>query len=178
MLRLLLLCTLLAPLWAHAQIPLFDRDPRGAVPEEVEIFKEEQLNLPAAPEQKNLIAFDPGRPTTMKFYVDAASVSVGQDQVVRYTLVVTGDEDTRNVMYEGVRCKSDERKTYAYGRRDGTWSLARDPQWEAFRYDVPRRTLYRNFLCPLRGPVQSADEAVGALRNGVHPLVKQFSPYE
>lgn len=178
MLKRLLFCTLLAPLGAHAQIPLFNHDPRGTVPEEVEIFKEEQLNLPAAPEQKNLIAFDPGRRTTMKFYVDAASVSVGQDQVVRYTLVATGDEDTRNVMYEGVRCKSDERKTYAYGKRDGSWSTARDPQWESFQYDVPRKTLYRNFLCPMKGPVQSAKEGVDALRSGMHPLVKQFSPYD
>lgn len=178
MFKRLLLCALLAPLGAHAQIPLINQDPRGPVPQEIEIFKEEQAELPPAPEEKNLVAFDPGRPTTMKFYVDTASLSVGQDQVVRYTMVVTGDEDTRNVMYEGVRCKTGERKTYAYGKRDGSWSEARDPQWESYQYDAPRASLYRNYLCPLRGPIRSAKEGVDALRNGVHPLVKQFSPYD
>lgn len=168
----------MAPLAVHADVPLFNHDPRGTVPEEVETYTEQQLKLPPAPTEDNLVAFDPGRRTTMKFYVDTASIAVGADQIVRYTLVVTGDADTRNVMYEGVRCKTNERKTFAYGKRDGSWSEARDPQWESVDYDVPRVTLYRNFLCPLKGPIQSAEEGVNALRNGVHPLVKQLSPYD
>lgn len=170
------LLALALPLAVHAQVPLFNQDPRGTVPEEVETFNEQQIALPALPNERDLLPFDPERRTSMKFYVDAASISVGKDEVVRYTLVVTGDGDTRNTMYEGLRCKTAEKKTYAFGQRDGTWSKARDPQWESIRYDVPRLTLARNFLCPLKGPIQTAKEGVEALRNGIHPQVQQFKP--
>lgn len=162
------------PLVAHAQVPLFNQDPRGTVPEEIEAFNEQEATFPAAPKERDLLPFDPEHRTSMKFYVDAASISVGTDQVVRYTLVVTGDGDTRNVMYEGLRCKTREKKTYGFGQRDGTWSKARDPQWESIGHDGPRLTLSRNFLCPLKGPIQSAEEGVGALRNGIHPQVQML----
>ena len=170
------LLALALPFVAHAQVPLFNQDPRGTVPEEVETFNEQQVTFPTAPKERDLLPFDPEHRTSMKFYVDAASISVGADAVVRYTLVVTGDGETRNVMYEGLRCKTGEKKTYGFGQRDDTWSKARDPQWESIRYDVPRLTLARNFLCPLKGPIQTAKEGVEALRNGIHPQVQQFKP--
>lgn len=169
-----LLFALALPFSAYAQVPLFNQDPRGTVPAEENIFKEQELVLPAAPEKRDLLAFDPGRRTSMKFYVDPASLSVGEDEVVRYTLVITGDGDTRNVMYEGLRCETIERKTYAFGQADGTWSRARDPQWESIAGDAPRMALYRNFLCPLKGPIQTAKEGVNALENGIHPQVQML----
>ncbi|MBX6392777.1 MAG: CNP1-like family protein [Burkholderiales bacterium] len=171
--RLFFLAALLATA-AQAQIPLFDHDPRGRVPEEFEYAQERPVEFPALPAADKLLPFDPGRPTSMRFYVDGDSVSVGEDGVVRYTLVVEGDAGTRNIMYEGVRCKTAERKTYGFGQPDGSWSRARDPQWEQYAYDVPRRTLYVNFLCPLKGPIRTAEEGVQALREGAHPLVRQF----
>lgn len=177
MIRLaLLLFGLCAPLSAGAQIPLFNSDPRGPVPQEVETFNEEGITLPAAPKDRDLLRFDPGMPTSMRFYVDAPSISVGKDGVVRYTLVIAGDGETRNIMYEGLRCNVGERKTYAYGRADGSWSRARDPQWESLGRDIPRVTLSRDFFCPLRWHIATPAEGVDALERGIHPKVEMMQP--
>jgi hypothetical protein len=133
--------------------------------------RELDLALPTFPTPSNLVAFDPGRPTTMKFYVDSASVSVLADGIVRYTTVVKG-EGSENVSYEGIRCDTREVKVYAYGRADGTWSPARDPQWKKLRSvqnDGHRFTLYTYYFCPSRASIVSAAEGVDALKRGGHP---------
>jgi hypothetical protein len=135
-------------------------------------LEESPVRLPAAPKADALIAFDPRRPTTMKFLVDPASVSVGADGIVRYTLVARGDGAAMNVSYEGIRCKTRERKTYAYGRADGTWYQPKDPQWVTIGGSPttgPSFALYEDFFCPARVIVSTAVEAVEGLRLGAHP---------
>lgn len=130
------------------------------------------LQLPAAPKAGDLIEFDPGRPATLRFYVDPASLSVGTDLIVRFTVVVKGDGGASNVSYEAFRCKTRERKVYAYGRADGTWSQARAPQWTAIHgltTDGYRFVLFENYFCPSRQSIASAREGVEALRRGGHP---------
>ena len=135
------------------------------------------LNLPAAPKPDALIAFDPQRPTTMKFFVDPASVTFGTDGIVRYTLVARGDGSTMNVSYEGIRCKTRERKTFAYGRTDGSWYQPRNPQWAKIGGSPaagPSFALYEEYFCPARGSVRTAVEAVEALRMGGHPVAEDL----
>jgi hypothetical protein len=135
-------------------------------------LEELALQLPTAPKRDGLIAFDPGRPTTMKFFVDPASVSVGTDGIVRYTLVALGDGAAANVSFEGIRCKTAERKTYAYGRADGSWYQPAATQWTkigAPALEVPRFVLYQDFFCPSRQIVSTPVEAVEGLRLGAHP---------
>ncbi len=129
------------------------------------------LRLPAAPSVQNLIGFDPGRRTTIKFFVDPASVSVGTDGIVRYTLVARGDGAAMNVSFEGIRCRTREHKVFAYGRADGSWYQPRDPQWTGISANAagPTFTLYQDFFCPARQIVASATEAVAGLRAGQHP---------
>lgn len=127
------------------------------------------LQLPAPP--GDLIEFDPGRPATLRFFVDPASLTVGTDGIVRFTVVVRGDGATSNVSYEAIRCKTAERKVYAYGRRDGTWSEVRDPRWTRIGNVASdhRFPLYEYYFCPSRQIVASAREGVEALRRRGHP---------
>jgi hypothetical protein len=130
------------------------------------------LQLPAPPKADALIAFDPRRPTTMKFLVDPTSVAVGKDGIVRFTLVARGDGAATNVSFEGIRCKTRERKTYAYGRADGSWYQPRDPQWIKIGGSPvagPAFALYEDFFCPSRSIVSTSVEAVDGLRRGGHP---------
>ena len=134
---------------------------------------ESKVTLPPAPKAEDLIKFDAG-PTRRSFehFVDGAALSLGEDGVIRYTLVITSDAGARNVTYEGMRCKPAERKVYAYGRRDGAWSTARDQEWHEIDKSTgegPLFILYNDFFCPGRGAVASAGEAVAALKAGAHP---------
>jgi len=130
------------------------------------------LQLPAPPKPGDLLEFEPGRPATLRFYIDPASLSVGTDAIVRFTVVVRGEGSASNVSYEAIRCKSRERKVYAYGRADGTWSEVRAPQWTTISgldIDGYRFVLYENYFCPSRQIIASAREGVEALRRAGHP---------
>jgi hypothetical protein len=136
-------------------------------------LQESKIRLPAPPRSEDLIRFDMG-PTRRGFehFVDSASLSIGEDGVIRYTLVVKSDMGATNVTYEAIRCVTRERKAYAYGRTDGSWAEARDPEWHkigAPSVEGPVYVLYNEFFCPGRSSVTSAGEAVAALKRGEHP---------
>ncbi len=134
---------------------------------------ENKVKLPAAPRPEDLIRFDMG-PARRGFehFVDGASLTIGEDGIIRYTLVVKSDMGASNVTYQGIRCVTRERKDFAYARRDGSWVEARDPEWRKIRtpsVDGPVFVLYNEFFCPGRNAVTSASEAIAALKNGEHP---------
>ena len=165
-LRLLpVLCALLS-LAANAQLFGKREDPDKP-------WIEAELKLPPYPKPGTLIEFEAGGASRNRFYIDAESISIGSDGVVRYTLVVKGAGGGENISYEGMRCETREQKYYAFGRRDGTWSNARSGEWRRIEYkDVNRQhgVLYADYFCPDRKlPVKSPQDAVNRLRYGVPP---------
>lgn len=123
--------------------------------------------LPPPPKPENLLPFDVSSITRNRHYVDAASISVGADKVVRYTVVIEMVGGARNVSFEGLRCESGERRLYAYGQPDGSWSRARNAHWEPIKlrsllsYQKP---LYEDFFCPDGIRVRDGREAALNLR--------------
>jgi hypothetical protein len=134
---------------ALAQWRLFESD----YDEEKKPWKEIEALLPGAPKQENLIPFDPGGSASHRFYIDAPSLSVGEDGVVRYTLVIRTSGGATNTTFEGIRCATQEQKVYAVGHQDGAWVRARDPRWkriEARGVNSHHGVLYLDFMCPER----------------------------
>lgn len=137
--------------------------------EEKRAWKEIQAQLPAYPKAENLAPVEAGSATSHRFYVDTASVSVGEDGIVRYTAVVKSAGGANNVTFEGIRCETREQKLYAIGRNDGTWVRARDPRWQriVLRDLKPHHyVLYREFFCPSAAHPTPARQAVDALKRG------------
>jgi len=130
-------------------------------------WSEIQLMMPASPKQPNLIEFEAGTASAHRFFVDAESISVGNDGVVRYTLMIRTAGGATNVTFEGMRCATREQKLYAIGRSDGTWSRAREPQWRRIEYmEVNRHhgVLYTDFMC--NGKLQlNAKEVLARLKS-------------
>ena len=79
-------------------------------------WAEQLTQLPAYPDVKNLMAFDAGAVTSNQHLVDTTSIKIGEDGVIRFSLVVKSSTDALNVSYEGIRCATSERKLYA-GRK-------------------------------------------------------------
>jgi hypothetical protein len=131
-------------------------------------FKEADVQLPAYPKKDGLLEFRISDPGSFRYFIDAASISIGKDDVVRYTLVVRSSSGVDNVSYEGVRCHAGSNKVFAYGY-DGKWSPAHgDWRDTALRWQYELRTRY---LCPMKMRVQSAAEAIDALKRGGHPTL-------
>jgi hypothetical protein len=132
-------------------------------------WAETEVKLPPFPKAASLIPFAPSAASRNEFYVDADSIMVGADGVVRYTLVVKAPGGAQNVSYEGIRCETREQKYYAFGRPDGTWVNARSAQWKRIEYrEVNRQhaVLYADYLCRDGKRPVSAKEAVQQLKYG------------
>ncbi len=137
-------------------------------------WEEQRSQLPSYPKPENLARIYVGPTSSFEFYVDTASVSVSEDGIVRYTLVARSSSGAMNVSYEGIRCKTYDRKLYALGRFDGIWSQARDPQWVAInrtQANSQHAALAEDFFCSQRAQIGTVEQAVQALRRGNQPGV-------
>jgi len=139
-------------------------------------WEEVEAQIPPFPRPESLVAFYVSASTNNQFMIDCDSISVGADGVVRYTLVVTSSSGAQNVSYEGLRCSSAERRLYAFGRPDKTWSRARSNQWVRIQGSTLNRhhaALFSEYFCPAGNMVRDADEARMVLRSGGHPSTTQ-----
>ena len=87
--------------------------------------------MPTYPQAAALLRF-PTDWTSHTVLIDQRSLSIGEGGVVRYVLVVRSPSGAESVSFEGMRCATGERQTYAYGRNagdSGTWSAARNAGW-------------------------------------------------
>ena len=134
-------------------------------------WAELQTQLPPYPKPENLLRFDTGTNTSNNYFVDAPSISIGEDKVVRYTLVVKTGGGATNVSFEGIRCDAAQLRVYAFGHPGTQWSRARDVSWRAIEYrevNGHHNTLYRNFMCTQTRNREAANprDIVAALKRG------------
>jgi hypothetical protein len=167
---LLALAAVLFSAHASAQLPLGQA--REAVDPDAPKWAEVEVALPAFPKPENLQAFYVSEMTAHRFMIDAATLQVGTDGVVRFALVVQTSGGATNVSYEGIRCDTREYRIYAAGHREGRWAKARLSEWRPIENKPMNRhhaALSRDLFCPNGVAIQSADEGREALRLGKHP---------
>lgn len=137
--------------------------------EEVVPWQEIQAQLPGAPTDAELLAFEiEGRPG-YRYALDRKSLSVGGDGVTRYSVVITSPSGVRTINFEGMRCASGERKIYAFGRPDGSWSKNRASRWDYIRARVAgsyHSILFHDFLCAGGEGTASALQIIQRLKRG------------
>lgn len=126
--------------------------------------------LPAYPAPERLLPFFVSAASSFEFFIDGASLSTGEDGVVRYTLVAKSAAGAESVSFEGIRCSSAEFRIYATGA-NGAWVRGDTPWRRIGPRNVQRwhNALQREYFCPLGSPIRSAAEGVDALRRGDHP---------
>ena len=132
-------------------------------------WEENVAKLPAYPKNENLLPFVVSSATSNKFMIDTASISVGNDKVVRYTVVIESPSGARTVNYEGLLCETMERKIYGFGQADGKWTENKRAAWEGIKRRSLlsyHKALFEDIFCDVGVPVWNAEEAV---RNLKHP---------
>lgn len=117
-------------------------------------WTEIQAQLPAAPKPDNLIEVRLDASTRNRLFIDTASLSSGDDGVVRYTAIIRSSSGAENISFEGLRCETGERKLYAFGRTSGAeagkWSRNRYAKWEPIQARLAggyHRELFFHYLC-------------------------------
>lgn len=155
---------LLLPLTVYAEWGQFDFEFENEKP-----WVELSAQLPPPPKPENLVGFVVSPATQNTHFVDTASISVGEDKVVRYSVVIEAAGGARNVSFEGMRCATGERRLYAYGQPDGSWSKARNAKWEGIKFRSSlsyHKALYEDHFCPDGINIRNANAAVSSLRRG------------
>lgn len=121
-------------------------------------WKERKFVLPAYPDtdSRDLIEVDlsiNGFP--FRLLIDPASVSAGEDWVVRYTAILKSRSGATNVFYEGIRCATSEFRRYANGGPEG-FKLSTTSRWRYIRSSGGssryRNVLLDRFICPAPAP--------------------------
>lgn len=128
-------------------------------------WQEAPSSLPAPPQAGQLIPFELLASSPMASAVDAGSISVGTDGVVRYTLVITSPSGARNVSFEGIRCATFEYRLYATLPAGGNrWAPSQETSWrpiQAVAHNNYRATLAKDYFC--EGHAPTTDNVSGIL---------------
>ncbi len=150
--------------------------------EEGEAWKEEDVKIPPYPDDGDLMELylDVANQSKFTYYMDEESLSVSKnDYVVRYTMVIESKRGTRNIFYEGMRCNTDEYKTYAFGTGKGKLRPSKKPEWKSMRdsgYKKLRMDLMEFYLCDERKLPRLRTEIIDRIK---HPAPNQsyHNPY-
>ena len=132
-------------------------------------WEEVQASLPPAPKPEGLIPIDVGSGARFTYLVDTPSVEVGQDGVVRYTLLARSPSGAENVTFEGLRCENGDHKLYAFGRKSGEWAKNPRSQWTPIRaraLNNPQSALFFHYLCPALDKPRTTEVVRQLLRTG------------
>jgi hypothetical protein len=135
-------------------------------------WAEEQTPPPPQFSKDRLIPIDMPPHVSVKIGVDPQTIVVGADGVVRYVLLMTNATGTNNAVYEGIRCITDEVKTYGRLGSSGDWSMVQNPAWKAMNATMPS---HHAQAFALQGACQnrlatSREEIVKVLKFGNKPL--------
>lgn len=131
-------------------------------------WAEEAVPAPPAFSKDRLIPLDMPHYVSVKVGVDPQTIVVGSDGVVRYVIAMVNASGGTSAVYEGIRCITDEVKTYARLNSDGSWSLQKDPVWKSVNDNMPSRhaqAFARQGGCQSR-LATSRQEIVNALKSG------------
>lgn len=159
----------LRSLWLPVLLVLFLGSKASAFElEDEEKWIEGPVVFPELPKDADLLPIDIGTLSRNQFFVDAKSVSFSGDGVLRYSLIAQSPSGVRNISYEGMRCSTGERRSYAFAGNDG-WSPSRRQGWLRIANNSLNRqyaVLFFSFFCIPGAEVSSAGAAVDALRRG------------
>ncbi|HEY9198690.1 MAG TPA: CNP1-like family protein [Gammaproteobacteria bacterium] len=134
-------------------------------------WKERLGGLPAYPDGKHYVEVPLQLAgSDLDMFIDEPALSIGEDGVVRYTLLLRSPTGAENLFYEGIRCATREWRSYAYGTSAGEWRALGDAPWRGIRdlgVERYRLELYRYYLChPTSGP-RLREEMLRRMRYGV-----------
>jgi hypothetical protein len=121
-----------ASLLAQAQYrtldPADENDPHAP-----RTWMEATAKMPEGLPSSELKPFFVSKNTPLSFAIDAQSLSIGKDDVIRYVLVITSPTGAKQVNYEGLRCETYEWRLYATLQGEGHWVKTPNSRWQAIK---------------------------------------------
>ncbi len=128
-------------------------------------WKEAEVVIPDYPKMGNLLEFQVDNPSSSHHYfLDSSSLSIADDYVIRYSVVIKTRSGATNVFYDGIRCETREYKNYAFGV-NGAFTENEGAKWELIRsYDFFRKALIRGIVCRQDSGAYSVEQIIDRLK--------------
>lgn len=140
--------------------------------DEEELGPWQEATVPPAPPLRtgNMVGIDLPEYSSLKVGVDLDSVELGADGVVRYVMLIKGNEGTRTAYYQGIRCRTYEVRTYArydFAGNPPGWKEA-NTEWTDLHDARSRhaKNLAKHGICESFAPPISTREARRMLKRG------------
>ncbi|MBX9349372.1 CNP1-like family protein [Chromobacterium vaccinii] len=133
--------------------------------QEEQPWAEQDYALPDYPQTPDWIEVKPDWLQQNRFFVDAKTLSVGGDGVVRFVSRVLTPSGVENLSAEGILCKNNQYKAYGFGDSiNHRWIASMRPQWLAINGTDKLRRELRELMCPSHSPPRDAAQAIASLR--------------
>jgi hypothetical protein len=136
-------------------------------------WQEANTELPAYPQTEDLVQVQsPPGARKNRYFVDTKSLSLGPDLVLRYTVVIVPPGGANNVFFQGIACETNEVKTYAYGRVNGTFVAQPNAVWRAAKRTGTmgyQNELIGKYICDGGSSPIGPDDVRLRLREGGQP---------
>jgi hypothetical protein len=143
------------------------------------LWKEAGILLPSFPRAEHLLPLRHEEVGSgYKYYLDVTSISRDADDVTRFTVVMLSPSGSGNIFYEGIRCATQELKTYAYGTKGGQFARLANPQWTGARGVGPlayREMVAKRYICDEDGWASDTDSVLDRLVR-LDPRRPRFAP--
>jgi hypothetical protein len=136
-------------------------------------WSEVAAHMPKFPDPSDLMEIHVAGEQDTKFLIDLASVDLGSDAIIRYTLLTRSSSGAESLNYEGMRCSSMERKVYAFGRSNRSWDKAQNAKWRDIvlkgGVNSYHAALYLSYFCQKRMPLASRQVLIETIKKGGLP---------
>ncbi len=130
--------------------------------------------LPPYPEQDDLVEVSaPPAYKNYQYFIDSKNLLVGDDGVVRYSIIIRSKSGADNALYEAIRCNRNTIKHYAYGSTNDAgekvFTARSSVEWQAFQTTGVMSygdILVKNYFCNHSGAVLKRHEIIQNLKYG------------
>ena len=96
-------------------------------------WQEDNTIIVKLPDESDLITFS-GVPaySQYRYAIDGKTLSIGKDEVVRFALVISSPQGSKNSYFQGVSCNNRSIKSYAYASSSSkSFINYQIPQWKS-----------------------------------------------
>lgn len=166
---LITFCLVFLPASAWAQTgdnPSNDSTPAKAAPNSALVV------LPPAPRHSDLQHIPVAGGSSLRFFIDLASISRVGDTLVRYTLVAQTPQGLNNVSYEGLDCAQDNWHIYAvWSAGEKRWIENASTDWHSVNtggFTRVHAVLDTDYLCKGNLAAGSVADIAARLKAGLH----------
>ena len=132
-------------------------------------WQEAPVRLPATVNLDRVVTFELTRPAQLVFGIDADTLRIDSDGVVRYAFVARSNSGALNVLFEGIRCQTGEVKLYAHWDKETGWTPVVGSEWKALSFQgTTRRAMQmaRGGICAQATPNGTPARILETLRKG------------